>query len=56
VEIKNEGLKLNFSDAMQSYALDLVIDINNDFSFHERVDYKDNRCRVPVGFLEGRID
>jgi hypothetical protein len=49
VEIKNEEWKLNFSYGMQSYALDLVSGIGNEFSFHERADFKDNRWRVAFG-------
>lgn len=55
MEIKNEGWNLNFSGAMQSYALDLVNGIDNKFSFHERVDYEDNSVAWHLELLEGRI-
>ena len=49
MEIKNEEWKFNFSNAMQSYALNLVTEIDNELSFHERVDYEDKRWRVTFG-------
>jgi hypothetical protein len=49
VEIESEGWKLNFSDTMQSYTLDLTDKIDSEFSFHKQIDYEANGCRVAFG-------